>query len=132
MAFPVVSDKPCDYSLSRYRELSELRGIEALDITYHNLVTFPVNEVGGIVVTVKKRPSLILDLSLELLWSQHPYRIDCRDGYLSVDAAYARIIEDGLQVQVLFPGIVFVPIGSVILLRTYSSHAAPASFAGFL
>lgn len=66
MAFPVVSDKSCYYSLSRYRELSELRGIETLDITYHNLADFPVNEVGGIVVTVKQRPSLVLDLSLEL------------------------------------------------------------------
>ena len=116
MTFPVVGDKPCHHSLGRYRELSELRGVEALDITYHNFIAFPVNEVGGIVVTVKQRPSLVLDLSLELFWFQHPYRIDCRYGYLSVDAAYARIIEDGLQVQVLFPGIVFVPIGSVILL----------------
>lgn len=102
MAFPVVSDKSCYYSLSRYRELSELRGIETLDITYHNLADFPVNEVGGIVVTVKQRPSLVLDLSLELFWFQHPYRIDCGDGYLPVDAAYARIIKDCLQVQILF------------------------------
>ena len=132
VTFPIVSDKSCHHSLRRYRELSELRGVEALDIAYHNLVSFPVNEVGGIVVTVKQRPSLILDLSLELLRFQHPYRIDCRYGYLSVDAAYAWIIEDGLQVQVLFSGIVFVPVWSVILLRPYSSHAAPASFAGFL
>ena len=103
MTFPVVGDKSCHDSLCSYRELSELRGVEALDIAYHNLIAFPVNEVGSIVMAVKQRPSLVLDLSLKLLWFQHPYRIDCRDGYLSVYAAYARIIEDGLQVQVLFP-----------------------------
>ena len=54
VTFSVVSDNPCNHSLRSYRELSELRGVEALDIAYHNLVSFPVNEVGGIVVTIKK------------------------------------------------------------------------------